>query len=511
MAFVNMPKTKESDNKLSIYYNLINYLRGDALENYYKRKFEITKLWNFYLGNQSIYLEKYEGESDAEYMSRVQNTTIENHCRPTVDIAVAYLYGDGDKIVRRAIDPTLHEILVNNIWKVNDMTSFMIDVRINASVTGYSLVEPVLIKKSTGKPYEPGEPINKEDISILYTLLDSTIAIPLPRIYDMRSLGAVIKFYSINSIDLLSGYDIDIDFKDEIWILEYIDDNVWLRFAYPDDKYDKPVHIPVFADGEDINPFGDVRDAFVLFRNAGDPASLEGLSEIEGLITMQTNLNERLSDDRLTIRYHSAPIIKFLKGAQAPDSWIRKPNSILEFDGDGNAEYLTWEDRLQASFEYTEQLRKSIAITSGVSSLSRGNLRDIGQLRTSVGVKSLFVPDIANIKLRRAFMTKGEKDLIKATARQIEYYTGIKFECYCSEIIMPEDFIGIDKWLETQILAQKIQAGLPIIEELRIQFPDKTEEELQELQQKLIGKKADSSMMPPPEAKSVEKDPDAGA
>lgn len=467
---------------------------------FHARKLEMGKYWDYYEGEQSKYLEKYEHEDYQEYLARVRSAIIENHAAPTIDIPVAYMYGSG-AIGRRAEDENLHNILHNEVYQVNDMDTLMIDVRLQAAITGFSIVHPVIVSKRTRMPfYVTGEQMTQDNFTVLYTLMDSIITIPLPRTYDKRSLGAIIQIYTVDT-DSLSE-----QFKREgtstFNVVEYADDHIWIRYLFDEEDMDNPLVLPTdLPDGGNVNPFGDVRCLFVLFKNAGFPFDLEGRSEIKGIVDLQNALNERLTDDQSVIRYHSAPILKFLKGAMMPDGFVRKANSVLEFEGDGDAEYLTWEDKLDASSQYVAQLRQAIALATQVSNLSRGNLKDAGQVRTGMGVKSLYVPDTTHIRLRRPFMIRGEKELIYATAKFYEMYGGVSFSSYKAEITMPDDFIGIEKWLETQVMSQEIASGIPPVERIKEKFPDMTEEQINEIIDMIMGNSQKGKVTEAPEAK----------
>jgi len=488
--------------------DLFKNLMGFVDKHYYQRKFLHNVYWDYWKGDQRKYQKKYPGELDVEYMTRIENSHVENHCRPTSNINVAYMYGMADKISRRAEDPLLHKLLNEDVYDLNHMPSLMVDARLMASVIGFSVIEPMVFNKLTRKPFNPEDSITEKTFSVFYSLTDSTTIIPLPRVYDRRTLGMIIKYYEIDNIDSFKylGLTKEFDTSKEYRVLEYVDDDLWLRWIHPKNEPEQKELLPVFQipGKENINIYGDVRIPFVVFKNYGDPMHIEGESDIEDVIPLQLNLNERLTDDANIIRYHALPIIKALRGAKLPKNFVRKPNMVLEFDGEGDMDYLTWDAPMDASDKYKAQLRQSLAQSSQVSTLSRGNLRDVGQLKTGIGVKSLYVPDILGVRLRRPFALRAEKELILATAKMYEHYTNIKFSSYRSEVIYPEDFIGIDEWMETQVTAAEIAAGLPIQDRLKTRYPDKSDKEIEELA-RVVMEEAKKSKQPKQTSPSSER------
>jgi len=472
----------------SPYDTLYQSLRKFINDYYYDRKNAIIKYWDYWRGDQSKYMQKYRGESDTEFANRQKMAAVENHCKTTCNINVAYMYGLSDKIGRRAENEQLNEILNEDVYYYNEMATLMMDTRLMASVTGMAVMETAIYNKATKKPFFGGEAITKDNFYVHYRLSDSQITIPLPRLDDRRELGAIIKYYQLDDVDQYEFFGIEYKAADEVWVLEYVNDYVWLRWWHYKNDANNATIVPVFNQEavKNINIYGDVRVPFVLFKNIGDPMTLEGESDLEDAIPLQDNLNARMTDDAIVIAYHSLPLLKALRGAKIPDNFVRKPNSILEIDGDGDVEYATWEDKLEASHRYKSDIRSSIAEATQVSQLSRGNMGGVGQLKTGIGVKSLYVPDIIGVRMRRPYMVKGEKDLIFATAKLYEKYGNYDFdENYRCEIFMPEDFIGIDEYMETQIKNLRIQSGLPMEEELEEENPDATESEIKKMESEL--------------------------
>lgn len=417
------------------------------------RKAEIHKYWDFYNGdNQRWYLPQFDGEDYQDYSDRLRKSVVENHCRGLNNTATGYLYGKGEKISRRAEDSKLQEILNERIWKTNHMWSFHLERALMQSVTGFSIIALDFVDMRTSLPFVNK---SKEDFSqygsVKYRIMDSSDTMPLSRAEDSTMLGGILKYYKVDNASGLTAFD-RLNYKtfETNEVIEFIDDKVWLKW----------VDEALVTENGNVNIYGDVRIPFVLFRNPGDPKALEGDPDHADVIPLNIDLNERSNDDRNVISYHSFPIIMFLNGGKMPKNWKRGPSTGLEFDGDGKAEYLTWDNVIEASKERGDKLRQAMNRVSGYSDISQGSTENLGSVRSGAGLKTLFINDMLSTMTRQAFAQVGEQWLIASTAKILEYWTDLEFESYESEVAFPEDFIGIDEWLRWQIDRDKMDAGV---------------------------------------------------
>lgn len=446
------------------------------------RKFEMLKRWDFYYGApQRNYLSRFPQEDELEYINRLDSATIENHCGKTCDVLVGYLYGQPNsksRITVRAIDENgdiiekIQKLLQYNIWRYNDIDSFRIDTALMASVTGYAVVHKEFVDKRNMMPFPPDT--SKEDKrkygTIRYDLYDSVDTIPLPRISPTgecypRLLGSVLRTYA----------------KDNAAAVRYLDQLQDKRFKvedvieyFTDEKFERrSIENAMMSDDSDKkntivmdNKYKSVSVPFTVFRNYGDPMYLEGESDIANMISLQTSLNEIMTDDKACISYHSFPILKFLKGAKMPPNFVRKVNSGIEFEGEGDASYLTWENVLENSDMFKDKLRTAMTVVSGVSQISRGNAAEIGQIRSGAGLKTLFQADINAIGLKIPHFKKAERDLVYSTVQMWEMETGEEMGDFICHVEFPEDFVGLDKLLEAQVNQIDSEIGVQSIREM---------------------------------------------
>lgn len=445
------------------------------------RKMEMLKRWDFYYGApQRNYLSRFGGEDDYEYVTRLESATIENHCGKTCDVLVGYLYGQPNsksRILVRAEDENgdivekVQRFLQFNVWKNNDIDSFRIDTALMASVTGYGIVHLEFVDSRTMLPFP--ENTSKEDKkkygTIRYDLYDSVDTIPIPYVSPSgecypRKLGSILRTYSRDDASGVRYLDQlrDKRFKMED-IVEYFTDTTFER------RVIESAMVGGDSDKSTVNmknPYGSISIPFVVFRNYGDPMFLEGESDIANMIPLQTALNEIMTDDKACISYHSFPILKFLKNAKMPTNFIRKVNSGIEFEGEGDAEYLTWENVLEASDKFKDKLRSSMTVVSGVSQISRGNASEIGQIRSGAGLKTLFQADINAIGLKIPHFKRAERELVYATTKMWEMETGEEFGDFVCHVEFPDDFVGLDELLKAQVNQIDLQEGVASIREI---------------------------------------------
>lgn len=422
------------------------------------RRNEIARKWDFFRGAHSRYMPRFKGETPEDYYERTKDSIYENLCKATSYIATTYLYGSGE-IGRRCEDEEAQGILQNRIYVTNRMKSLMFDAALMASVTGFAPIALELVDIETGKPFEKGvgsRAISKR-ASIKYKLLDSADTMPLPRADDVRQLGAILRIYDSDNFSGSSTFD-RLRFQKYVnfEVIEFIDDARWLRWIKEGTEW---VEVEVAPGG--INPYGDITVPFMIFKNPGDPMILEGESDLEDVIPLNIDLNERINDDRNVISYHSFPILKMLKGAQMPDNFKRTVSSALEFAGDQDAAYLTWSNEIEASERHQLNLRNGAFLASGMGALSRGALKDsIGQIRSGAALRTLFQADILTILRKQIFADLAERWLIKSTLKMLEKHTNLKFNSYESEITFPEDFLGIEELLKVQAQTAKMESAI---------------------------------------------------
>jgi hypothetical protein len=462
------------------------------------RKRSLIKKWDFYYGeSQKNYMEKFEGESEQEYLNRIEGATVENHCAKTCDVIVSYLYGQPNsknRVVVRVTDrdgeinERAQRFLAENVWRYNNMDSFRVDVALMASVTGCGIVHKEFVDKRTMIPFPPStsKEERKKYGTVRFDLFDTVDTMPLPYIGPTgviypRMLGAIARYYNVNNFSGISVLDRLLQKKyGEDEIIELYDNGRFVRARVVSGS----VQLEQIESAP--NPYNDINVPFTIFRNYGDPMYIEGISDLDQMISLQNTLNELNQADKATIDYHSYPLLVLTGGAKLPPNFIRKVNSGLELDVNQDVKYLVWDNVLEASSKKEESIRTQMTVVSGVSQISRGNASNIGQVRSGAGLKTLFQADINAIALKIPHFKEAERRLVYSTLAMWEKETGERFigeeeEYFCS-VEFPEDFVGLDELLKAQTEVLDLANGTRTIEEIALEkHPEiKSEAELEE-------------------------------
>lgn len=492
---------------------LSNELRGF----WSTRKLALIKKWDFYYGDaQKSYMSRFEGESEDEYINRVNSATVENHCAKTCDVIVSYLYGQPNSRNRvnvRVLDKNgeiiegAQRFLIENVWKHNNIDSFRVDVALMASVTGCGVVHKEFVDKRTMIPFKASA--SKEERrkfgTIRYDIFDTVDTMPLPYISPEgviypRILGAIVRYYNMDNFSGISVLDRLLQKKyGEDEILELYDSAKFQRGKIVSGS----VNVETIA--STANNYGNINTPFTVFRNYGDPMYIEGCSDLDQMITLQNTLNELNQADKATIEYHSYPILALTGGAKMPPNFIRKVNSVVELDLNQDMKYIVWDNVLEASSKKQESIRTQMTVVSGVSQISRGNASNIGQVRSGAGLKTLFQADINAIALKIPHFKEAERRLVYSTLEMWEKETGESFvkedEEYFCDVQFPADFVGLDELLKAQVEQIDLANGVRTAGEIALEkHPDiLSEKKLSEFMSDVVGeKKAMAEAVAPP-------------
>ena len=442
-------------------------------------------------------MKRLSGENTQDYLTRIKNSAIENQIRPIVELIASHLYPEQDKVKRSVtrkeeVDKTLQDWFRETVWNHGD-TDYLDDTKsLNALVTGYSIVQRFLYDFRTMKPFVRGtQPLTmvKNGI-IIKKLLDSCCTVPLPYIdengvVENDKLGAILSIYDtdnfVGSMTLMSL--LNKNYQKQT-VIEYIDSDIWVKWVKnQNENAYQQVTVNAGTDYENRNPFRDISVLFTVYRNTGDPFSVEGDSEVGQLKSLNTELNELGTGDKDTITYHQDPLLVGSGGADLPDDFVKSKNSFVAFDRkDAKLQYITWDGNLEASAKRQETLRRVMSNVTGVSLISRGFLSEIGQIRSGPPLKALFTSERSIMSRKFKAFGKGERadmkaDILfweKSTSSDLKVDKSISFN-----IEYQHDFLGLDKLLNEEIKSLQLQAGSESREDIiAAEHPDWTEAEV---------------------------------
>jgi len=488
----------------------------------------IIENWYFYYGLHNLFLRRFEAEDTKDFTARVQDATIENHVKPIIDLITSHLYKTPDSIKRYVLrskkpDNELNEFFEQNVWSYCDISDLDDEKALNALITGYTVLQRLFLDYRTGLPFTLGESaLEKVKYGYIHKdPLDSAFCIPMPYIdesgiVNTRKFGAIIY---IADHDNYVGSDTVMSLLKRQYIqqkvIEFVDDKIWLKFVkQPDEKEWRQITVNPGTGFENRNQFGRIDIPFSIYKNTGDPFYVEGESEVKDIKSLNKELNELGNGDKDTIRYHQYPILQGLAGAKLPVEFKRTKNTVIEVEGkDARFEYLTWEGKLDASDRRQEAVRRSMSHVTGISLISRGFLKEIGQIRSGPPLKALFTSDRAVMSRKFKKFRKAEILDMRADVAFYEFHTGKKYnidKTVSFHADFSDDFLGIDKLLEAEIESLQVGAGTEDLETiLREKHPDWSDEKIKEsmdLIKEVHGKDQRKQIMKSSDRKGIEQE-----
>lgn len=477
----------------------------------------IIENWYFYLGYHNMFLTPFDGEPDEVFVRRVRNATVENHVKPIIDLFVSHLYGAPNS-PRRYV--TRNEESDEEIGKFfrervqRPINSAYDDKKaLNTLISGYTVVQRQLVDMRTNEPFGQGDSqAEKVKFGVIRKIpLDSQYCVPLPwtdenGYPDATRWGAVL---CITEYDTHIGDKTTMDLlgrpRKEIQVIEYVDNRIWLKWMRTG-KSEKllPVTTSAGTQWQNKNPYGRVDVPFSLYRNTGDPFYLEGDSDVVPVKSLNMELNELGNGDKDTIRYHQYPILVGYMGAELPKDFVRTKDAHVSFSNlskDAKLEYLVWNNNLEGSDRRSETIRRAMSQVTGASLMSRGFMRDIGQIRSGPPLKAMFTSDRATMHRKFAYFAKCEAEDMEADLRFFEENTGKSFNLDPSvefHVEFEQDFLEIDRLLDEEIRSIRMASGaddpLEILKEVH---PDWTIAQIKEAWARVQKSKESKSTVKP--------------
>lgn len=458
----------------------------------------VIENWYYYFGYHGIFFQRFEKENDLDFYNRVKYSTIENHIKFIIDLIVSYLYSQTNQVKRWVErdgkpDSKITDLLNKIAWSRSFTKTYDDTKALNTLITGYSVIRRKLFDMRINDEFPIFAP--KSDIIkygyIHKEVLDSAQAVPLPYV----DSDGIVKPNKVGSVLIITDSDTHIGDssymklfhveRERKTVVEYITNKIWIKFIKEISQREYIQQIINAGDNINKNFYGRVDTPFTIYSNLGDPFYVEGDSQIQSIKTLNLELDELGTGDRDTIRYHQYPILMGLNGAELPNDFVRTKNASLSCEGDKqHFEYLTWDANLNTSKERQESLRRSMSNVTGMSLISRGFMKEIGQIRSGPPLKALFAGDRATMNRFFTAFGDAEKAEMEADLRFWVYHTGQNIDIdntISFKVEFNKDFLGIDALLEEEVRARKIESGTEAIDDvLKDAHPDWSNEEIEE-------------------------------
>jgi hypothetical protein len=333
-----------------------------------------------------------------QYDIRRKEIVIENDIAWRVNVMVDFLFGKGAKLISRAADPQRRkeiEEILKAVLEANGGAGFYQDMAVLGSVYGFvdCLVRPgfdILSHLAGTSPItsQTFTSVLQQAAAFDLELIEAPRALPILDENDYRKIRFYVQHYYQQQNDisrdddfitrLTRGKELTVHRKTAA-ITEVIGPTAWQQY-----ENDELIT-------ESINPMGFV--PVVHIQNMAQPCFYEGISDVEQLLTLQDELNTRLSDraNRITFQTFKMYLLKGMeKGAMdAPVSpglmWSTNnpAASIDEFGGDNET---------PSESRHIAEVREAMDKISGVTPVVAGVLKNkLGNLTSGMALKMTFM------------------------------------------------------------------------------------------------------------------------
>ena len=395
--------------------------------------------WNFFDG---FHWEDIE-ESDKPEVT-------ENWCRRFVNKFVSAEFNDGfsfkfNEKVEEKILPFLNEV-----WADNKQDLLMQEMGQMKNVTGDAYIhvhfEPKYIDGVLNPDFD--DPFDEyEEGRIRLFLVPSSICFPqYADGYDTGAMESCTIMFPVREEPSVFGGGLPNRYHIK-------------RFVYT------KTEIIEYQDKEELsrtpNPYGII--PIVHFKNIALAGRHFGLSDLEDLIPLNTELNLKNSDTSEILDYHASPVTvvfgarvgQLEKGANKVWGGLPKDAKVqnIELNSD-----------LGASSDYRSSIKKAMHEIAGLPELATGSGELVGNL-SGIALQIVFMPLLDTIKMKRASTGESLKlinKLIIKIAREeglLNIDGATNKEIYSHEIIF-SDVLPKDMMIELQQIQAEMKAGL---------------------------------------------------
>jgi hypothetical protein len=206
------------------------------------------------------------------------------------------------------------------------------------------------------------------------------------------------------------------------------------------------------------NPYGWV--PFVHVPNLQPPNQFWGVSDLQDVIAINRELDERLSDQADVIRYHADPPTVF-KGVTDHSDLAVGPGTVWDIPADATVELLEWKGQPPAVQEHIQRIKQALYEISETPQTAFG---DSGRLLSGVALETELRPIVQKTFRRRVFWTRALRARNRMILRLAEQY-GVggarpgEYAPYRSRVIWPP-MLPRDDQLEVRNQIGLVGAGL---------------------------------------------------
>lgn len=188
------------------------------------------------------------------------------------------------------------------------------------------------------------------------------------------------------------------------------------------------------TDTDAFNPLGDYLDG-VFWRNAIDPTSARGMSDLSHLVPMLRGINESTTDARLLLIWNVYPILWTDADMEEQPAYSHKTVWQLGERANGQASQagmLEWSQNLDGFRTHYEHLLGLIHECARTPAVATGDLSHIGELSSGRAYEIAMRPYLDMLQERERICEVQELELMRAMIALLAYQNKAPFTGLCS-------------------------------------------------------------------------------
>ncbi|MCK5563793.1 MAG: phage portal protein [Planctomycetes bacterium] len=385
----------------------------------------------------NVYATGGGSEAFSSSVQQRKEVVIENDISWRVNAMVDFLFGKGVNIVSKQPDAEKRreiESILKAVFAANGDVGFFQDMAVLGSIYGF--VDCVLrpgqevlqfkqradrgnsgsYAKSATLPNSSLESILQAASCVGLELIEAPRALPVLDEDDYRTIDHYVQhFYKQkNAVSgqggfisrLLTGKSSSTS-RDTVAVTEVLGADAWQRYENGE----------LIAEGE--NRLGEI--PVVHIQNIAQPYYYEGLSDVEQMISLQDELNTRLSDRASRITFQSFKMY-LVKGIEGLEERNVSPGRMWSTDNpDASIEQFGGDSATPSEESHITEIREALDKVSGVTPVVAGVLKNkIGNLTSGVAIKMTFMGMLSKTERKQFIYGQGIKDICRKTLKLLD-------------------------------------------------------------------------------------------
>lgn len=201
------------------------------------------------------------------------------------------------------------------------------------------------------------------------------------------------------------------------------------------------------------NPYGFI--PFVHIPNARPANEFWGVSDLQAVIPLNRELNERMSDMADVIHFHSDPPVIF-KGVSEHSELAVGPGTVWDIPADAEVSLLEWKGQQPATFEHIDRVMRALHDLAETPKTAFG---ETGRIQSGVALEMELQSLVQKTTRKRAIWTGGLRRRNGMILSMAQLMGLGKFAPYRSRVIWAS-LVPSDQSTEVDNQVKLVQAGL---------------------------------------------------